>query len=315
MLKNLFYPLPTCGAIRLGHIAADASGRNLPVKDDFFSVTYNYKSNGGWVLHKMHEKLMQEQKLDVQKDKLRTIPIKVIFNDIDFVMREGYEAFDRKTGRTLCRGNGEKCRRIDPASGKIESYDCPSPTYCEFGQEARCKPFARANFQIDGQDDALSTFILRTTSYNSVRTLRAKLTMIKALCGGLAGVPLVLRLVARTATQSYNQPFYFTDVQLAKSIEESRKAHEEFCKNNSVDELETALRPLFENGSFEDTVEEADDIKEFMSDDAGAEIVVPKGIADESAPPPSSDLDDLSALVKQRAESALPQSQPVVILN
>ncbi len=60
-------------------------------------------------------------------------------------------------------------------------------------------PVARLNVQVDGQQDALGTFIFRTTGYNSVRTLAARLKYFEAVSGGLTHcLPLLLRLRAKT---------------------------------------------------------------------------------------------------------------------
>ena len=45
------------------------------------------------------------------QDKLRSIPVRLLFSDPDLNLRAEYSMFDRQTGRPLCVGNGETCRR------------------------------------------------------------------------------------------------------------------------------------------------------------------------------------------------------------
>ena len=47
----------------------------------------------------------------------------------------------------------------------------------------------------DGEDDALGSFVLRSTSFNTIRTLAARLQYFSAVSGGrLACLPLELKL-------------------------------------------------------------------------------------------------------------------------
>ena len=123
--------------------------------------------------------------------KLRSIPVRLVFNDPDLSLRATLTRFDRATGRPLCVGDGETCRRAT-AEG-MQSLPCPGPEACDFGQQGGCKPFGRLNVRI-GDEDELGTFIFRTTGFNSIRTLATRLRYFAAASGGLlAGSP------ARTA--------------------------------------------------------------------------------------------------------------------
>ena len=59
-----------------------------------------------------------------------------------------------------------------------------------------CKAYARLNVVLgDGEDDALGSFVLRTTSFNTIRTIAARLQYFSAVSGGrLACLPLELKL-------------------------------------------------------------------------------------------------------------------------
>ncbi|THT94753.1 phage capsid protein, partial [Lampropedia puyangensis] len=113
----------------------------------------------------------------------------------DLNLRADYCLFDRKTGRAECVGNGETCRR-QTAQG-VETLPCPSPDQCQFNQAGNCKPYGRLNVVIDAVTntpnkssevqppiDELGSFVFRTTGYNSIRTLTARLRYLAAVSGG-----------------------------------------------------------------------------------------------------------------------------------
>lgn len=52
-------------------------------------------------------------KTSTARTKLRSIPVKVLFNDPDLNLRANYTLFDRATARPLCVGDGQTCKRID----------------------------------------------------------------------------------------------------------------------------------------------------------------------------------------------------------
>lgn len=105
--------------------------------------------------------------------------------------------------------NGETCRRSTNAGTEVLS--CPGPDACAFANGA-CKPYARFNVVI-GDDDALGSFVLRTTSYNTIRTLMARMEYFRALSGNLlACMPLELKLRGKSTTMSYHTPIYYVDL-------------------------------------------------------------------------------------------------------
>jgi hypothetical protein len=46
--------------------------------------------------------------------KLRSIPVRLLFDDPDLSLRANYTMFDRASGRPLCVGNGETCQAGNP---------------------------------------------------------------------------------------------------------------------------------------------------------------------------------------------------------
>jgi len=198
--------------------------------------------------------------------KLRNIPVRVLFNDPDLNLRANYCMFDRSTARPLCVGDGESCKRIT-AKGQ-ETMPCPGPDVCNFGM-GQCKPYGRLNVSI-GESDELGSFVFRTTGFNSIRTLTARLQYFAAVSGGhLACMPLELRLRGKSTTQSHRAAIYYADLVVrsglslneaigqAKALAEQRQA-----AGFAQDALDGAARLGYANGSFEDSEEDAPDIVE-----------------------------------------------------
>ncbi|CAJ6040240.1 putative hydrolase/metal-binding protein [Burkholderia pseudomallei] len=257
MLKGLAITPPVVGRISIGRIV-ERNGKRLPERDDAFTLTTQVQQRGEWLLHPMQEVLRK-----ATPGKLRSIPVRMLFADPDLNLRADFSLFDRDTGRPVCVGNGETCRRIGKDGSGIETLPCPSPDGCRFGQQGGCKPYARLNVLI-GDEDEMGSFILRTTSFNSIRTLAARLHYFRAISGNLlACLPLELRLRGKSTTQSYRAPIYYVDltVRSGSTLEEAlAQAHELDARRKlaGFDQaaLDDAARLGFANGAFEDSPEE-----------------------------------------------------------
>lgn len=256
MLKGLSITPPAIGRISIGRIV-EKNGKRLPEKDDQFTLTTQVINRGDWVLHPLNETLRK-----ATTGKLRSIPVRMLFNDPDLNLRAEYSLFDRRTGRPLCVGNGETCKRV--TDGGITTMDCPTPDGCAFGEAGGCKPYGRLNVTI-GQEDELGSFIFRTTSYNSIRTLSARLQYFNAVSGGLlACLPLELKLRGKSTTQSYGSAIYYVDlgVRAGSSLQEAITQARELNASRQAAgfaqaALDAAARAGFANGAFEDSVEES----------------------------------------------------------
>lgn len=176
MLKGLAITPPVIGRISIGRVV-EKDGKRLPEKDDQFTLTTQVQQRGEWMLHPLNETLRK-----AMPGKLRAIPIRMLFDDPDLNLRAEYSCFDHESGRPVCVGNGETCRRAGEAG--IEELPCPSPDGCAFGQGHR-KPYGRLNVLI-GDEDEMGSFIFRTTSYNSIRTLAARLHYFSAVSDNLS---------------------------------------------------------------------------------------------------------------------------------
>lgn len=262
MIKGLAVTPPILGRISIGKVV-EKNGKRLPEKDDQFTITSQVQGKEGWITHPFDDGLRS-----AQGGKIRSIPIRLLFNDPDLNFRAEYSLFDRNTGRPLCVGNGETCRRTT-ADG-IQALPCPSPDGCPLAAGKQCKPFGRLNVQIDGQNDELGSFIFRTTGFNSIRTLSARLFYYQAVSGNrLACLPLELRLRGKSTRQSHGSPIYYVDLttRSGMSIEEAlvETRHIEVERQASgFDQLglDEAARRGFANGAFEESEEEIEGVVE-----------------------------------------------------
>ena len=177
MIKGLAITPPIIGRISIGKVV-EKNGKRLPEKDDSFTLTTQAQNKDGWLLHPLHLKLQEGQ----EKGKIRAIPVRLLFNASDLNLRAEYSLFDRTTGRPVCVGNGETAKGVT-ADGMSE-FRCPSPDACETGRKGGCKPYGRLNVQVEGQSDEMASFLFRTTGFNSIRTLTARLAYFEAVSGG-----------------------------------------------------------------------------------------------------------------------------------
>ncbi len=272
MLKGLAITPPVIGRISIGRVV-ERNGKRLPEKDDQFSLTTQVQNREGWVLHPMDGDLRREA-----GGKLRSIPVRLLFNDPDLNLRASYTLFDRTTGRPACVGNGETCRRSVNAG--VETLPCVGADACQFA-EGQCKAYGRFNVVIgDGDEDALGTFVLRTTSFNTIRTLSARLQYFKAVSGDrLACMPLELKLRGKSTTMSYRAAIYYVDLVVrpgmtveqavthARELDEQRKA-------SGFDQaaLDEAARQGFANGAFEELEEDVPAVVEEFFPDKEADL-------------------------------------------
>lgn len=280
MIKGLAITPPIIGRISIGKVV-EKNGKRLPEKDDCFTITTQVQSRDGWLLHPLHTKLSEA----ANNAKIRSIPVKVLFNSSDLNLRAEYSLFDRNTGRPMCVGNGETAKRVTDEG--ITEVACPSPDGCAMAKAGGCKPYGRLNVAIEGQDEALASFVFRTTGFNSIRTLTARLQYFEAISGGnTRNLPLQLKLRAKSTTQSHRAPVYYVDLCLRDgySLEDAiTQAIADSIQSEqagvNIKALEQAARVGFGNGAFEDSEEEAAAVVEEFYPEAevveGQKVVVP----------------------------------------
>jgi hypothetical protein len=128
-----------------------------------------------------------------------------------------------------------------------------------------------------GDDDELGSFIFRTTGFNSIRSLAARLSYYQAVSGNLlACLPLELRLRGKSTTQSHRSAIYYVDLTvrdgmtLEEAITEAKQNNE---RRKAVGYDQTALDNAaslgFGNGAFEDSEEEIAEIVDEFYPESG----------------------------------------------
>jgi hypothetical protein len=270
MLKGLVITPPVVGRISIGRVV-ERNGKRLPEKDDQFTLTSQVQNRDGWVLHPLDEQLRRA----AEGQKLRSIPVRMLFNDPALNLRADYSLFDRNTGRPRCVGNGETCRRVDKEG--VSQHPCPGPDTCPFAM-GDCKAYARLNVVVgDGEDDALGSFVLRTTSFNTIRTLAARLQYFSAVSGRrLACIPLELKLRGKSTAMSHRSAIFYVDLVVRSGLTLEQAVAEAIQKDEvrrtiGVDQeaLDEAARRGFANGAFEDSAEDVPAVvEEFYPQDA-----------------------------------------------
>ncbi|BBT49810.1 MULTISPECIES: hypothetical protein [Acinetobacter] len=261
MIKGLAITPPILGRISIGKVV-EKNGKRIPEKDDQFTITSQIQNkDSGWVKHPLDEQLRAK----APNQKLRSIPVRMIFNDPDLNLRAEYTLFDRQTGRPICIGNGETCQRLTQQG--VEQHPCPSPDLCPLAQGGLCKPYGRLYVNLDDSDE-FGTFIFRTTGFNSIRTLAARLRYYHAASNGiLSCLPLQLNLRGKSTTQSYRTPVYYVDLTLREGIHLQDALHtakeidqkSKLCGFNQAALDQTALHG-YANAQFEVDGEEGIDI-------------------------------------------------------
>ena len=271
MIKGLAITPPILGRISIGKMV-EKNGKRIPEKDDQFTITSQIQNkDSGWIKHPLDEQLRAK----APNQKLRSIPVRMIFNDPELNLRAEYSLFDRQTGRPVCVGNGETCQRL--TSQGVEQHPCPSPDLCPMAQGGNCKPYGRLHVNLD-ESDELGTFIFRTTGFNSIRTLAARLSYYHAASNGLLScLPLQLTLRGKSTIQSYRTPVYYVDltlrdginlqqaIQTAKDIDQQSKA-----SGFNQAALDQMARQGYGNVRFEVDSEEGeglDLVEEFYTDE------------------------------------------------
>ena len=275
MLKGLAITPPVIGRISIGRVV-ERNGKRLPEKDDQFTLTSQVQNRDGWVLHPLDEALRKD---GGEKSKLRSIPVRVLFNDPALNLRADYTLFDRTTGRPVCVGNGETSRRV--GTDGVSVQPCVGPDTCAFAN-GECKAYARFNVVVgDADEDALGSFVLRTTSFNTIRTIAARLQYFNAVSGRrLACLPLELKLRGKSTTMSHRAAIYYVDLvvrsglTLEQAIGKARE-QDELRKGCGFDQeaLDEAARQGFANGAFEDLEEDVPAVVEEFYSDAAADPV------------------------------------------
>lgn len=151
----------------------------------------------------------------------------------------------------------------------MQSLPCPSPDACPLAKGGACKPYGRLSVVI-GNEDSVGSFVFRTSGFNSIRNLAARLHYFQAMSGNrLACLPLELRLRGKSTRQSHGTPIFYADLTVRGGMDmaealvtaselDSRRQAAGF--NQAA--LDEAAQRGFGNGAFEDSEEDAGAIAE-----------------------------------------------------
>jgi hypothetical protein len=304
MLKGLAITPPVLGRISIGKVV-EKNGKRLPEKDDQFTITSQVQLRDGWVVHPFDEELRK-----AQEGKIRRIPIRLLFNAPELNFRAEYCLFDRQTGRPVCVGNGETCKRR--GQDGIASQPCPSPDACPLAKGGACKPYGRLNVVI-GDEDTLGSFVFRTTGFNSIRTLAARLQYLQAISGNrLACLALELRLRGKSTRQSHGSPIFYVDITVRSGVAmelalQQARELDELRQASGFDQaaLDATARLGFANGAFEDSEDEGTAIvDEFFPESTTDTLASPESQPVEAQPAlTDKPRPTLSTLLRERAEA------------
>lgn len=276
-MGGLAYTAMPLGAIRIGHAVALPAGGSMPIRDDEFRITQPLRDAGGdWVADSLDTTLREKvtKGESAASAKLRQIPIRLHVNDPALIVRSRFEAFDNTTRRTVCASNGGGVAKRWTGTTGTTDVACVGSDRCEFanGGIAQCKFFGRIAVQIDGQDGELGTYVMRTSSVNTLRTFEAKLWQFWSVLGRkLRGVPFVMKLRAAQTELSNWQTFYFVDLELdglklAQAREQAQaQAQADQTVGLDIADLECTMHAGLRNGGYlADAAEDGVDLSEFL---------------------------------------------------
>ncbi len=275
-LKGICITPPVIGRISIGHVEVRPDGKAIPQKDDYIKVTtLVQREDRSWEPHPIQQQLNGADIADANdataQEKLISIPIRIAYDNPQLSLNSSYSCFEFGSGRMLCTSDGEMARRS--TDNGVVTMSCPRPKECEFGKKNQCKIMIRFYFQIEGQDDDLGVFILRSKSENSFNAISGRIAMWHGgMNGKIAGLPLLLTLKAKTTTASFPDPIYYVDLvdrpgmSRGEAIKAARKYQREVSEAEfNAEGMEQALIAGLANSAFAEQLEDAD---EWISDDA-----------------------------------------------
>jgi hypothetical protein len=192
-IKNMVPSLLEFGKIKIGMKGKLVRNQfRLPQKLDHFLITTTEKDESDNFI--LDDELMDKIKEYNKTEKLTSIPIVLLYNDIELNFISRFVCY-RGTTR-WCSGDGETAYRVG-AKSVLEKIECPcercEPDYPgEDGKgKGKCKASGCLSVLIQGAEVVGGVWKYRTTGYISVRAITASLLLIKNQTGGLlAGLPL-----------------------------------------------------------------------------------------------------------------------------
>ena len=313
-IKNLVPRLAERGKIKIGEkgqVKPSQQGEQFapPKKLDHFLVTTMQRDAAGRMLPDLE--LMR--KLAPQGDKLKELPVMLLFNDPDINFLTRYACY---TGNRLwCWGDGEGAQRLG-ADDKYQAVACPCLRLeANYAGKDKCKPNGTLQVLLQEVDRNGGVWKFRTTSWNSVHSIMSSMKLIQAITGGvLAGIPLKLVLSPKTVTipgTGQNLIVYVVSLEFPGTEQELAKIGYDIARRRAdhrakMDQIETEARKDLEH--LEETPEEMREVQEeFYPEGVTIEVQPEAASGSEAepgqAPPTESNLEDSAAAVSEKSEA------------
>ena len=175
--------LPRLGKIHLGIKKQNARGVEYPTATDYFVVP--------------------DELADYLGVNPTALPIMIPIEDDEVWCNQYYKCYSRTRG-LVCRGDGATCKRmVDAQTGEKAGKDskevvwkvgltCPGRE-CPYYQAKECKETMNLQFLMPDLP-GLGVYQIDTSSINSIRNINSDATMIRAVYGRVAMLPLILTL-------------------------------------------------------------------------------------------------------------------------
>ena len=211
MIKNLRPRLCEQGKIKIGKLGEERQTRDktgtyrLPTKLDHFLITSTERDNTGNFIPNIS--LMEEIAVTVNEpaDHLTTVPVYLLFDDIDSNFFTTYNCYQGKT--RICTGDGEKAIFLKTG----EEIDCPCLRLDQdYKGNTPCKPYGRLNVILQSMDIVGGAWVYRTTGWNSVQDILGSLLLVQKRAGRLAGIPLMMKLFPKTVQRPHGPVTIYT---------------------------------------------------------------------------------------------------------
>ena len=175
--------MPRLGKIHLG-IMVERNGAKFPRATDYFVCP-------------------EVIRLALGDDKPKQLHIIFPSNDDSQIAAQFYRLYSRTRG-LVCKGDGTTAMSlVDKATGEIapkdaketelRECDCNLET-CKNHLDGSCNPVLNLQFMLPDVP-GLGVWQIDTSSINSILNINNGLRMVRAVCGTISAVPLILRLV------------------------------------------------------------------------------------------------------------------------
>ena len=182
--------MPTRGVVRNGGVRVEDG---QPFQDDEFKVSGHLRATD----HEWSPDPLDALLRMGGDQPLRTIPIKLAFDDLNLTMTHRFTSF-AEGGEIRCSsGSDGQAYRHEETSAGLQVLACNGPAACDFARARGCSMQSSFAFHIEGQEEADLPFVLRSASEH-MSDIRGYLAYLRGMLGGqLAGVPLELTLEER----------------------------------------------------------------------------------------------------------------------